>query len=600
MSRLRGIGIGERLGRWRVTAHAPEMPGLVRVRVADDAGRVGDALVLGADATATARAAFAARHQQLQHLDPPHLAGVLDVDVQPSQVVVVRSPTEDATVAQIDAPLDSAQVAAVGRRLFQAVQECGAVRQGCVQPHDIGFDEHGLPVLAPVGAPVASLAREELGFVAPEAFAPDGEVGADAALYGLGAVLYWLATGRAPQGGSRADRPPPVPVQSLRHGLDDDLAEAIGLLMSPEATLRATALPWLQRAAGPERDLRPSARPRRVGEVRYTTTTQSESAGRADDSPGAYVLLPAAAWPSLTSAQRSLAAGRAGVALSVADGLARDGYPLVIEASAGASTARSRASELARSTDLPVVAVAAGGVSPWLPAILALLVAAVPAAGGALAALPGWFLLAVPLILLGVMIAGAGVAVGLALRGGRGQRLAAAESHQRQQSHRRTRGGQGRLDAAWSRAAALRVELAEQDHLPEPAEADLRDALRDLEADLLDTAAGAVAAGKALSKVDAAGLRTRQEALALRAADDAAARAERDRLAATLADLDAVNAQRDRLLAEVRRIDARLDGIAAAMGRAGADDPQGLDALARDSVDRRQAAERARRQREGS
>ena len=104
---------------------------------------------------------------------------------------------------------------------------------------------------------------------------------------------------------------------------------------------------------------------------------------------------------------------------------------------------------------------------------------------------------------------------------------------------------------------------------------------------------GAAAAGKALEQVDSDGLRTRVEALSLRSADDPRARQERDRLARTIADLDAIEAQQRELLASVREIDAQLDSIAAAVGRAGSDDGAGLDRLAQSAVDRRQAERRA-------
>jgi hypothetical protein len=593
MSRVRGIGITERLGRWSVTGHAPDAPGVQRVRVRADDGTEADAWVLGPPATRAERQAFAERHRALARLDPAGLVDTLDVFDDGDHTVVVRAPLEDATLAQVDVPLPGDQVAAVGVRLFQAVREAGSTLQGALQPHDIGLDAEGRPVLAPVGRAADALPREALGYAAPEAFG--GEVGPEAALYGLGAVLYWLATGQAPSGGARADRPPPVPASSLRHGLPEALDEGLALLLSHDADERAAALPLLQQASGPLPDLRPKARPTRVGQVRYTTRTEATTAGRADDDPGAFVLLAADTFSGLDAAQRSRVAGEADAALSALDALAREGLPIVLATTAGAGAARARAEELG---SLPVQTVSGGSVPLAVPIVASLALAAVPAGIGALSLLLTWWLSLVLFVIAGV-IAVAGGAAALWMRAGRTARTSALAAHRKLQEHRRQRSAGGRLDAAWGRAASLRRQLAAQRHLPEPAEADLRDALRDIEERLSELAEGAVAAGEALSKVDAAGLRTRMEALSLRAADDDAARAERDRLRATLADLDAVEAQRDALLAEVRELDSQLDRIAAAVGRAASDAPDGLGALAEQSVSRREAARRAQRARQG-
>jgi len=592
MSRLRGIATGEQLGRWRVVGPAPDVGELQRVRVADDLGNPGEALVLGADADDDTRERFQARHRRLMQLDPPGLAQTLEVFAEGDRLVVVREPTEDPTLADADLPIGGAQVAAIGVHLYQAVQEAAPALGGALLPQDVALDETGRPVLAPTGRDPTALPRELLGHVAPEAFS-DPSPGPQAALYGLGALLYRLATGTSPAGGASAQRPPPVPPSHLRHGLHPALDEAITGLLSAEPGDRAAALPLLQEVAGELHDLRPRSTRSRVGEVRYTTRAEAPTAARTDEEPGALVVIPASEWATLTAAQRSHAAGAAQIALSAADDIARQGLGVVIDTTVGRAGARRRAEELRAESGLPVHAVTGGGVPAAVPLATGGLMAAIPAVLGVLLLLPGWWWAGVPLLLVAGVIAALTVVVGGAIGRSRSKRNHALEGWRQQSQHGRDRGGRGRLDAAWERAARLRVQLAEQSHLPEAAEADLRDALRDLEARLLETAEQARAAGKALEQVDSDGLRTRVEALSLRSADDPSAREERDRLARTVADLDVIEGQQRRLLASVREIDGQLDTISAAVGRAGSEGAEGLDRLARTAVDRREAQRRA-------
>mgnify|MGYP000612988861 CR=1 FL=1 len=470
MSRLRGIATGERLGRWQVISPAPDAGELLRVRVADEAGHPAEALVLGREADGPTRARFAERHRQLLQLDPPGLVHTLDVLEEAERVVVVREATEDPTLADAEVPIGGAQVAAIGVHLFQAVQEAGSVLGGGLLPYEVGLDAHGRPLLAPSGQSPTTVPRPWLGHVAPESFG-DAPPGPSSGLYGLGALLYRLATGTSPAGGASPQRPPPVPPSHLRHGLHPSLDRAITLLLSTDPVERSAALPLLQEVAGDLEDLRPRSTRSLVGEVQYTTQTTAREVARPDDDPGGFVVLPPSEWSRLTAAQRSHAAGRADIALSTADGLARQGLPIVLDTAVGRAGARRGAETLRTEQGLPVHAVTGGGVPAAIPLVTGLGIAALPAVLGVLVTAVGWWWLGVPLVLLGGLVAVMAVVMAGAVGRGRSQRNEALEAHRQQAHHRRERGGRGRLDPAWQRAARLRRQLAEQDHLPEAAEA---------------------------------------------------------------------------------------------------------------------------------
>lgn len=593
MSQRTGIATGETLGTWRVTGAGVRVGELTRAPVEDPSGRQAEAWVAGAAVPAERRAAMADHQGRQVHLDGPAHVDVLDVFVDADRVVVVRTPTL-GTLEGIALPLPSGDVAAIGVHLFQAVREAAPQLALALQPDAIAIDPVGHVALGPLGLPPATVPREAIAYTAPEAFRADAAAPTpDAALYGLGANLYRLATGQAPTGGARSDRPPPVPAGHLRHGLDPDLDRALQLLLSTDPSERAGALPLLQRAAGPLPDLRPSALPSRVGDVVYTTSSDATVAARPDDAVGGFVLVAADDWSTLSPAVRSHAAGVAGVALAAAEAAAEEGLPIVLATTRGGHAASERASELSAHLGAPVQAVAGGGVPGWVPAGLAAALALLPGGVGAGTLLVGWWPVALMLFVVAAVVVAMGAVAGLAVGRRRSRRRLAQAGHDHLQAHRRARAAHGRLGHVWDRAARLRVALAEQSHLPEPAEIDLRADLRDLEHRLLETATQAEAAGRALGQVDAAGLRTRIAALDLRAGHDPAAREERDRLRRTLADLEAVSAQRDAVLAEARAIDAQLDAIAAAVARSGAGADEGLDTLARDAVARREAERRA-------
>src|SRR5262249_54485501 len=111
----------------------------------------------------------------------------------------------------------------------------------------LGPDEDGWPTVVKVrdlGLAGLRPGDPSADFPAPEALLKRGEAGPAADLYGLGAVLYFLLTGRAPYGEAsrgelmlRGQRGMPTPVRSLRPDVPAGLAGVIEQCLShwPEA-----------------------------------------------------------------------------------------------------------------------------------------------------------------------------------------------------------------------------------------------------------------------------------------------------------------------------------------------------------------------------
>ncbi len=573
--------IGE---RWSVVGSAPARGGVERWRaVATDTGEPVELLTLRGRSDTQARAAFLDTHRALVDANEPGLAHTLAVVQEGRRTWVVRAPLEDATLADIEGPLPADMVAAIGARLLPAVLAAGAATQGALRDHDIGIDSAGLPVLAPRAAPLTAVARGMTRSVAPEAFLgsrPEGRAG----LYGLGAQLYRLATGRQPQvGGPDGQRAPPAPPSAIRPGLPDALDSAILALMSPDPSDRPGALPALQtlaRAVAPL-DLRPLASaPPQAATVRYTTTATGPRATHRTEVPAAAVVIAPAELRALSAAQHSQAAGLAGVAIRTLDDLVEAGLPLVIETHRASGPARRAAEEIAARSGLPTTWQTPPTVPAWMFAVLTVVVAGVLAAAGAGLTAVGALAWAMPMWVLAAVIAmGGGVTASRASRH-------ASDHHHTSESAdlvRRDRAGavmDGRAAPTWRRVAELRLQLADLD-LPEAAATDLRGALRDVERGLEGLARVAQTTAQTLGQVDGSALRTRLAALTTRAASDPAARSERDRLARTVADIDAVEARRQGVERDLTEVIEVLDEVAGVFGLLARPDthPDGLTQL---------------------
>lgn len=548
---------GDRVGDWQIVAEAPGEPDVARFRAVDTrTGEPVELLTLRAAAPAD-HAAFAQLHRALTRAADPALARTLAADVTDGRAVVARQPLEDGTLADAGGPLDPGRVAAIGARLLPAVVAAGPATQGALTPRDVGMDAAGRPVLAPRGRPGSRIGAGDRKWAAPEAFdgaAPDAAAG----LYGLGVMLYLLATGKDPlPPGAKGVAPS---ASSVRRGVPPALDRALALLLDPDPTKRAGALPLLQEAAGDLGDLRAAPRNPAQDEVRYTKTATPGASARPDLRPPpshierspAAVVVPARALRRLDPALRSAAAGWAAVSQSTVDALADNGLPLVLDTARTPAEARRRGHELARDSGLPVDVAAPPGCTPWLVAAISSPV--VPVA----ALLAWWFafpVVAATLLSLGVLLA---VTLGwwwLAAR----QHAAARAAFEIAWEERQVRLPE--LAGARERIAALRRRIATAD-LPGAASLDLRSALREVEEQLTALAREVRVADEALQRAEIDRLRTRLDGLVREGAA-----AERDRVARAVADLEEVERRKERALAEITRVDAALDEVDALLGR---------------------------------
>ena len=574
--------IGDELGCWRVIAEAHGERGIARWRVANiSTGEPAEVLGLRAATDSKARKRFAETHQSLLHLKSPRLVQTIDIFHQQQNTYVVREPLEDATLDDVKGPIDQAIVAAIGAQLLPTVLAARQTTHGALTPEDIGLKPDGTPVLAPRARPVQRVGPAVTRWVAPEAFAgqmPDGVAG----LYGLGAILYTLATGRAPS--MHDHHNPPPPPSAFRPGIEKKLDEAVLMLMSADPSRRAGALPLLHDLAVPSIDLRPLVSKKEkmpkhleTGQVVYTTGAPqdvvaddgsrrpSASAHRDDPVFGA-VLIPADTLSAMDPSTRSVAAGYAEVPLSVLQELQEEDLPLVIEAHASKAVAKRRTREIKDRSQLPVETAAKSSFLLIVGALLLLLGGATMAVVAlAMGILGLWLWTLIPLALGFAQLVPALLFMALWFRG-RTQLRSAQAGWQRLESKRAAHGRTG-LSQSSRRIAALRRQLATLIDLPVTASADLRNALRDIERQLEALANVADTADQALAQVNLPQLETRLAALNEQTGQHPEKTAQRDRLARTVSDLQAIASRRQALASEIAQIDEALDEVAGVLGQ---------------------------------
>ena len=543
-------------GRWRVVAEASGESTVGRWRAADaGTGEPVELLRLQPphNNRATQRRAFISGHRALMRFqDSPGVNPTIAVDDDSG--FVVRQPLEDATLGAIDGPLAPGVVAAVGVALMPAVVTVGGLTNSALTPDDVGLDASGRPVLALRIRTADRVGAQSTVWVAPEAFKgarPDGAGG----LFGLGVMLYRLATGRLPTG------PRPAPPSALQPGIPPALDQAILTLLSTDPVERAGGLPHLQQVPGETGDMRKYiGRSRgmdegksRDSELVLTKTGSRRSSARQDLPPVAHaVVIPSVELAALTPRQRSSASGWAALPMEAIDALIRAELPLVFEESQSSDLARARARELAEAASLPVKAVAAPGC-------------AMPVVGAALLALAVTIgvvgLILWPLLVVAVLAAIPGVALLVPYIRDRSAFQKVIEAN-RQREERR----QALLSPVWSRLAELRRQLAGLD-LPAAADTDLRDALRDVERHVESLARVEEIGAQALQTVDLPQLHARLSALNARVEREPALVAERDRIARTIHDLMEVQARRQAVRQDAARVDTALDEVAALLGQ---------------------------------
>ena len=455
--------------RWRLVERVVSRDAVERWRAIDEqTSQPVEVLLLGAErSNPEARKSFVEVHEAVRSAGlAPGVVATERTHHEGNRALAIRGSLHDATLADLRGPLDAATVAAIGARLIPAVLTAGPATRGALLPSDVGLTEQGEPILAPRGAPLTQVVRGSTRAAAPEAFggAPtDGPAG----LYGLGVLLYRLATGREPII-SPTGAPPPAP-STLRHGIPDAFDAAVLRLLSRSPGDRVGALPLLQDIASDGLDLREhvqSTSP--TGQVRYTSTSAVEGTpGPGEPTPAALVWLDAPHIRAATPEDRSLLAGLAGLSQADVERMADEQLPVVVQTLRTAAAARGRAAELTQQTGLPFRSSSGGGLGPMWP-VAGAMVFIVP-----LVLLVGLFSLVAPplvtpLLLLGVAILAAGLGLGI---------------HQTQQRRNHGRGvaslrkqaalesSPDRLGPARRRLAELRVQLAKAD-LPAAASLD--------------------------------------------------------------------------------------------------------------------------------
>lgn len=527
---------GDRVGDWRLVAPIDVRGHVTRWRAVDAADRPGEVLALAPDASAVARAAFDRAHRPAS--GEPGLDVVVDHgDVDGFRVV-------SRTGALSDWPRLGArddQLRAWLTALVPLVLAAGDRVSGALTPRDLRLDGEA-PRLAPVGAADS----EDRPFVAPEVpsgGAPDGA----AALYGLGVALYRAATGHLPfpAGASAADASM-IPVTAWRPDLSAGVAAALARLVDVDPSRRATALAVL---VAPPATLVP-------GQVKVTAApveVRAEPPIVDGPLPQAAVVVPGAALRRLAPRQRSVLAGWAGRPDEELKARAERGRAVVIGVARTRGEARRRAAEVRRALDVEVdVHASPGLVSTSLVVIEAVLATI----GLALGFATGWTWL--------VALAAAMFALGLvqSVAWGRAAsrfRASMAEAGEEPSARVRSPG----LATAWRRLSALRRQLGVLD-LPTSADADLREALEEVEQRLVALGRVDDALGAGLVAADRDHLTRRLGASARAARTNTAAAAERDALARALSDLESLERRRADLEEDVDDVRAALDALEAA------------------------------------
>ncbi|NCG17484.1 MAG: hypothetical protein GWP91_00515 [Rhodobacterales bacterium] len=533
---------------WTTVAEAPCHASIRRQRVVSEATGAPAELLSprtdGALHPAALRRDFIRVHRSLARLVDPALVRVISIFEDDNVPGVVRSALEDGNAAGWSGPLPVSDVAYVGARLLPAVLLAGKAMGGVLLAHDVGIDATGQPVLAPLGPNPNQVDRAVLGAASPESFegsAPEGT----SALYGLGTLLYTLATGRPPAPGNA------LPPSALNHRVPATLDEAISLLRSTAPERRSLALPLLSDLSRPS-DLRRHFTP---AATRIDAQTHQLLTTRQPEIP---LVLTAVQLASLTPSERSAAVGVAGIASRTLDELITHGLPLILGQAPNAKESLTQLNFLRERHGLPAIMALKPRTSRWTWLALGLVVAAVPAVGGAVALEFGLLPLAIPLAVCAAAIVG--------LTGWRAwavqKRLTLLKAversrriQQRNQVSMRQHAGVHKIE---TRLAQTRVAL-DQANIAPAIQVDLRGALRDIERTLEPLLELLRATAEVLHQNSRE--RTVKRLAVLETASPGQHTDERRTLVNTLHHLDAIATQHRTGLDEIDAINAELDRV---------------------------------------
>ncbi|WP_435007039.1 serine/threonine-protein kinase [Tundrisphaera lichenicola] len=204
-------------------------------------------LLHGASSRPEDVARFQAEAESAGRLSHPHIVTVHDVGTDRGQPYLVMQFVEGTTLARrlADGPLRSGEAASILAPVCRAIQhahERGVLHRD-LKPSNILIDPEGRPLVVDFGlakridlGPSAGLTESGAILGTPSYMAPEqastsrGPVGPPADVYGLGAILYQMLTGRPPfQSASPLDtillvlEQDPVPPRVLNPRADTDL-----------------------------------------------------------------------------------------------------------------------------------------------------------------------------------------------------------------------------------------------------------------------------------------------------------------------------------------------------------------------------------------
>lgn len=380
---------------------------------------------------------------------------------------------------ELAGPEAPAIVAAIGAALFGPLLATGHLMKEGFQPDLLAFDVGGALRLLPL----------DPGERSPVAVAPElrdgGSPTRNSALYGLGAWLYRLATGRPPVENPGRPGPPPPP-STLRPDLPPALDTAIVALMSWDPVAREEALALLHDVAGPLPDLRrllprrtPSTAAATPAPIRYTTTPASRpQQARVDAPAGVLQAIDPAEAAALTPAQRSEVAGRLGLPMSEVQRLIGAGGDIPV----AAGLPRDRTQAEAEAHALPGRLLQAPSVTRPVAA-LALGAGGLATAG--IGAVVTALTLGLGLPLLGLGLIGVVGAAWLAAGWWRDRAAYAQTSETWAQTQRRSAQALAHPLVGTARARLVRLRRAvAEDHLPAVAASDVRSGLNEVDTDL--------------------------------------------------------------------------------------------------------------------
>ncbi len=204
-------------------------------------------LLHGASARPEDVARFRAEAASAARLSHPHIVAVFDVGSREGQPYLVMQYIEGTTLARrlADGPLPPAEAAALLAPVCRAIEHAHGrgVLHRDLKPSNILIDGRGLPMVGDFGLAKRTDLGADAGltesgailgtpsFMAPEqAASRRGEIGPATDVYGLGAILYQMLTGRPPfQAASPLDTillvldQEPVPPRALNPRADPDL-----------------------------------------------------------------------------------------------------------------------------------------------------------------------------------------------------------------------------------------------------------------------------------------------------------------------------------------------------------------------------------------